>query len=89
MPGIRHNPQEAVPWLSAIQSDNPFSRSKKGSCSKAVNGQLFEDVPILMTSGCANISMAVQAMRAGAIEFFEKADCQPNVVGPNLGGHRP
>ena len=29
-------------------------------------------MPIIMISGCADISMAVQAMRAGALDFLEK-----------------
>jgi two-component system, LuxR family, response regulator FixJ len=29
-------------------------------------------MPIIMVSGCADISMAVQAMRAGALDFLEK-----------------
>jgi FixJ family two-component response regulator len=30
------------------------------------------DIPIIFVSGCNNIAMAVQAMKAGAIEFFTK-----------------
>jgi len=34
-------------------------------------------MPIIMISGCADISMAVQAMRAGALDFLEKPiSCQ-------------
>ncbi len=31
-----------------------------------------ENIPVIMISGCADIPMAVKAMRAGAIDFLEK-----------------